>query len=224
MTLTLVLKKKFYPKEYKCEILERHHLPFKSYDQCKGFCGQTNEQKDRRTSQKLYAPNLSIRGHKKFKNNSCTVRHKNDPTILPLGNTFMHLERKVGTSIVMGIFHIHLEHKVGTPIDMAIFHIHLEHKVGTPIIMGIFHIHLEHKVGTPIIMGIFYIHLERKVGTPIIIGIFHIHFEHKVGLYGSLIKIHIVCVYHGHKVAPYFLISELVNHITWDTNFVTNAL
>ena len=30
----------------------------------KVFCGQTNGQTDKRTGQKLYAPDLSMRGHK----------------------------------------------------------------------------------------------------------------------------------------------------------------
>ena len=67
MTLNLVLKKGFYPKEYICEIRKLYHLPFKSYGQCKKICGQTNGQTDRRTSQKLYfpPPDLSVQGHKK---------------------------------------------------------------------------------------------------------------------------------------------------------------
>ena len=42
-------------------------LPFKSYGQCKSFCGQTNGQcgqTDR--PKKQYAPSLSERGHKKL--------------------------------------------------------------------------------------------------------------------------------------------------------------
>ena len=45
MTFTLVLKKGFYPKEYICEIWKLFHLPFKSYGQCKNFCGQTDRPK-----------------------------------------------------------------------------------------------------------------------------------------------------------------------------------
>ena len=37
MTLTLLLKTWFYPKEYICEIWRLYHLPFRSYGQCKSF-------------------------------------------------------------------------------------------------------------------------------------------------------------------------------------------
>ena len=46
MTLTLVLKKELHPKEYTGEMRKLYHLPFKSFGQCKRFCGQTNGQTD----------------------------------------------------------------------------------------------------------------------------------------------------------------------------------
>ena len=55
-------KKRFYPKEYKCEIWKLYHLPFKSYDQCNFFM---YKQTDRRTDQKLNATDLLMREHKK---------------------------------------------------------------------------------------------------------------------------------------------------------------
>ena len=44
MTLTFVVKKGFYPKEFLCEIWMLYHLPLKSYGQCKSLCQQTNRQ------------------------------------------------------------------------------------------------------------------------------------------------------------------------------------
>ena len=59
MTLTLVLKKGFYPKEYISEIRKLYHLPFKSYDQCKNILrtnnrtdGRRDRQTDRQTDRK----------------------------------------------------------------------------------------------------------------------------------------------------------------------------
>ena len=62
MTLTLVLKKGFYPREYMCKIWKVYHLPLKSYGQFKSSCGQTNWRTDKGKGQKLYAPDLSMRG------------------------------------------------------------------------------------------------------------------------------------------------------------------
>ena len=54
---------------YTCEIWRPYLLPIKSYGQCLSFffffCGQTNGQTEKRTGQKLYAPDLSMRGHKR---------------------------------------------------------------------------------------------------------------------------------------------------------------
>ena len=50
MTLTLVIKIVFYPIEYICEIWKLYDLPFKSYGQCKSFCGQTNGRMDWQTN------------------------------------------------------------------------------------------------------------------------------------------------------------------------------
>ena len=50
MTLTLVLKIGFYPKEYIWELWKLYHLPFKSYGQCESFLQtkkHTNGQTDR---------------------------------------------------------------------------------------------------------------------------------------------------------------------------------
>ena len=64
MTLTLVLKKGLYPREYTCicEIWKLYHIPFKSYGQWKSFWGQANRKTDR---PKAKCPNLSFLGHKK---------------------------------------------------------------------------------------------------------------------------------------------------------------
>ena len=42
--------------------------PFKSYDQCKSFCAQTNGQVDKQTGLQLYAPDQSRLGHEKTRN------------------------------------------------------------------------------------------------------------------------------------------------------------
>ena len=67
-TLTLLLKKGFYTKEYKCEIWKLYHLPYhsKAMTNEKVFADkQTDKLTDgQRTGQKLYTPDLQTRGHK----------------------------------------------------------------------------------------------------------------------------------------------------------------
>ena len=54
MTMTLVLKKRSYHKEYTCEIQKLYHLPFKHYGQCLSFFIDKQSEWGRETAFSLF--------------------------------------------------------------------------------------------------------------------------------------------------------------------------